>query len=189
MDQHNSCNTERLVISPRKILLIGTLGSGKTTLAEYLTRDTGFPYASIDECRIRYADGTMAGEDTAWDRFLELCSMPGSGVLEFSGMGPHAREVRDTLVQSATPILVIWLALPADVCITRARQRKKTVPFPYPLAPVEYAVPAIHAAIEDAWDTIWSTEPCFRTERLEFSGTESPYEIYSVVRTICSLSG
>ena len=64
------CNAERLVIGPQKILLIGTLGSGKTTLAELLARDTGFPYASIDVCRIRYGDGTVSGEDSALDHFL-----------------------------------------------------------------------------------------------------------------------
>ncbi len=172
--------------NPGKVLLIGTLGSGKTTLAELLARAFFIPYASIDACRVRFGDGTMTGEDCAWEHFLKLCKMPGPYVLEFSGMGPHAREVRDTLVQSATPVLVIWLVLPADICRARARQRKKTVPFPYPLAPVEYAVPAIHAATGDAWDTIWNTEPRFRAERLEFSGTESAGEIYSVVRRICS---
>lgn len=57
----------RLGLSPQKILVIGTLGSGKTTLAKYLKRDTGFQYASIDECRIRFGDGTVSGEDCAWD--------------------------------------------------------------------------------------------------------------------------
>ena len=64
------------------------MGSGKTTLAEYLARDTGFPYASIDECRIRYDDNTVSGEDCAWDHFLEICAKPSPAVLEFSGCGP-----------------------------------------------------------------------------------------------------
>jgi ATP-dependent protease HslVU (ClpYQ) ATPase subunit len=55
-------STEELNIKPRKILLIGTLGSGKTTVAQRLAQDAGFPYASIDGCRIRYGDGTVEGE-------------------------------------------------------------------------------------------------------------------------------
>jgi len=35
-----------------KILIIGTLGAGKTTLARALSDETGFPYTSIDGCRI-----------------------------------------------------------------------------------------------------------------------------------------
>jgi len=69
MDVHG-LSAKELEIKPQKVLLIGTLGSGKTTLAEYLARDTGFPYASIDGCRIRYGDGTVSGEDSAWDHFL-----------------------------------------------------------------------------------------------------------------------
>jgi hypothetical protein len=78
------------MIQPQKILLIGTMGSGKTTVAERLARDTGFLYASIDDCRVQYGDGTMAGEDLAWDHFLAICENPWPAVLEFSGCGPHA---------------------------------------------------------------------------------------------------
>ena len=77
---------EKLTIKPQKILIIGTLGSGKTTIAELLAQDTGFPYASIDDCRIRYGDGTISGEERAGDHFLALCSASTPGILEFSGM-------------------------------------------------------------------------------------------------------
>jgi GTPase SAR1 family protein len=170
-----------------KILLIGTPGSGKTTLAEHLARDFSLPYVSIDECRILYSDGTIVGENCAWDHFLDQCTIPGPCILEFSGMGPHAREVRDALIQSAVPVRVVWLVLPEIICKTRAIQRRKTIPFPYPLAPIGHAIPAIHAAIEDIWETIWNTEPRFRAMRLEFSGTEHPDEVCSVVRRTCGL--
>jgi deoxyadenosine/deoxycytidine kinase len=51
MDSHG-LSRDDMKIKPRKILIIGTLGSGKTTVAQRLARDTGFPYASIDDCRI-----------------------------------------------------------------------------------------------------------------------------------------
>ena len=88
---------EDLKIKPPKILLIGTLGSGKTTIAQRLARDTGLPYESIDDCRIRYGDGTVDGEDRAWENFLAACREPAPGILEFSGMGPHAENVREDL--------------------------------------------------------------------------------------------
>jgi hypothetical protein len=186
MDTHDFRNTKKPVITPRKILLIGTLGSGKTTLAEHLAQDTGFPYASIDESRIRYGDGTVEGEDLAWDHFLEDCSRPAPGILEFSGMGPHAEEVRDNLIDSAIPVSVIWVVLPLETCITRALQRQKNIPAPYSWGPIEYSVPAIHDSIGFAWDSIWSREPGFYATRQVFRSTHSVADMYAIIREICS---
>jgi hypothetical protein len=185
MDPQEFLTLKQPVITPQKILLIGTPGSGKTTLAEYLAKDTGFSYGSIDECRIRYGDGTLPGEDRAWDHFLKDCSRPAPQILEFSGMGPHAGEVLSNLVASAMPVSVIWLVLPLETCISRALQRQKTIPFPYPLAPIGYAVPAIHHAIEDTWKNLWSNQPLFHATRQEFRTTDSVTEMYSVIRRIC----
>ncbi len=175
---------EKLTMKPRKILIIGTLGSGKTILAELLARDTGFPYASIDTCRIRYGDGTVFGEERAWDHFLALCREPAPGILEFSGMGPRVEEVRNNLLCSQIPVSVIWLVLPLDTCIARASQREKKIPAPYQWAPVAYSVPLIHEGISFAWDTIWSREPRFRVTRREFSETTSVPEMYAAIREI-----
>ena len=83
------------------------------------------------------------GEDCAWEHFLKLCKMPGPYVLEFSGMGPHAREVRDTLI-IRNPRSGHMACAPRGRMQSAGPAAEKTVPFPYPLAPVEYAVPAIH---------------------------------------------
>ena len=132
MDAHD-LSEEALEIKPQKILIIGTLGSGKTTVAQRLARDTGFPYASIDSCRIRYGDGTVEGEERAWENFLAICRKPAPGILEFCGMGPHVVEVRDNLLCSTVPVSVIWLVLPLDTCIARASQRQKKIPVSIPM--------------------------------------------------------
>jgi hypothetical protein len=180
-------NAERLVISPKKILIIGTMGSGKTTVAQHLARDAGFMFVSIDACRIRYGDGTVSGEDSAWDHFLALCQKPSPAILEFSGCGPHVDEVRDALLRSRIPVTVIWLVLPLGACTIRAMQRKKNIPAPYLWAPIIDAVPAIHDAVEYSWERTWSREPSFQALRQEFSGTTSIARMYSaVIRKICS---
>jgi len=185
MNSHSKSG-ETLKIKPRKILIIGTLGSGKTTLAELLARDTGFPYASIDECRIRYGDGTIDGEEHAWEQFLAECRKPAPEILECCGLGPRAEEVRNELLCSTIPVSVIWLVLPLETCYARASQRQKTIPSPFPWAPVAYSVPLIHEGIGFAWESIWSREPHFHAVRQEFPGTVSADEIYSAVRAICS---
>ena len=178
---------KRLHFSPKKILLIGTPGSGKTTIAQQLARDTGFPYASIDGCRIRYGDGTAGGEERAWEHFLAICRKPAPGILECCGLGPRVEEIRDDLLCSTIPVSVIWLVLPLDTCIARASQRQKNIPSPFPWAPVAYSVPLIHEGIGSAWEIVWSREPQFHATRQEFPGTASVDEMYAAVREICSM--
>jgi hypothetical protein len=179
-------SAERPGLKPQKILLIGTLGSGKTTIAQQLSRDTGLSYESIDDCRIRYGNGTIKGEDCAWENFLAACREPAPGILEFSGMGPHAEAVRENLLGSGIPVSVIWLVLPLEICRDRAMQRPKKIPFPFPWAPVTYSVPLIHDEIEFSWEFTWSRESRFHATRLEFSGTASVDEMHAAVRGICS---
>lgn len=165
----------------RKILIIGTLGSGKTTLALALSQETGYPYTSIDDCRIRYSDGTSDGEDAAWHYFLMACRDPSPGILEFSGGGPHADEVHDALLSSGIPVAVIWIDMPHDLCIERASKREIVIPAPFVWAPIEYSVPAIHSGIEIDWERVWSAEPEFSARRMVFYGDIPSSEIFQMV--------
>jgi hypothetical protein len=94
-------------------------------------------------------------------------------------------EIRDDLLCSTVPVSLIWLVLPPDTCIARASQRQKTIPYPFPWAPVTCSVPLIHDEIGLAWDIIWSRESQFHATRQEFPGTASVDEIYSAIREIC----
>jgi hypothetical protein len=181
----NAYGPSKEKIKSQKILLIGTLGSGKTTIAELLTQDTGFPYTSIDDCRVKYGDDSIEGEERAWEKFLAICHEPAPGILEFCGMGPYVEEVRDNLLCSTFPVSVIWLVLPLDTCIARASQRQKTIPYPFPWAPVENSVPLIHDGIDFAWEIVWSGKPAFHAVRQQFPGTASVDEMYSAIREIC----
>lgn len=173
-----------IVDDRRKILIIGTLGAGKTTLAQDLVERTGYLYNSIDVCRVEYSDGTFDGEDAAWGHFLDACSDPIPAILEFSGLGPHVCEVRDALLSSGIPVSVIWLDLPLDKCIERASLRDKFVPAPFIWAPIEYSVPAIYSGIETAWDSVWSRELLFQTTRLKFPGNVSCPDVCSAVISV-----
>lgn len=164
-----------------KVLIIGTLGAGKTTLAQALSQEIGYPYVSIDDCRIRYSDGTIEGEDAAWQNFLMACCDPSPGILEFSGGGPHVYEVRDSLHCSGMNILIIWIDMPHDLCIKRASKRSVVIPAPFVWADIDFSVPAIHSSIIVAWERVWSTEPDFCAWRMVFSQDISSHEIYQMV--------
>lgn len=173
-------------IQEMKILVIGTLGAGKTTLARALSQETGYPYVSIDDCRIRYSDGTYDGEDAAWHYFLRACLDPSPHILEFSGGGPHVGEVRDALISSGLPVIILWIDSPLDLCIKRASNREILIPAPFVWDEIEYAVPAIHSGIRLAWERVWSVEPAFCARRMEFTRDIPPREIHLVVKSYLS---
>lgn len=183
MEKQEGGSLAQLVIGKMKILIIGTLGAGKTTLARTLSHETGYPYTSIDDCRIRYSDGTIVGEETAWHYFLKACSAPFPAILEFSGGGPSVCQVRDALLSSEIPVAIIWIDCPHDPCIERATKRVKNIPAPYAWAPIDYSVPAIHSGIEIAWEEIWSVEPSFYTRRMTFSSDAQSREVYAKVES------
>lgn len=178
-----SLKPNQLSFQKMKILIIGTLGVGKTTLAEALSQEMGYPYASIDDCRIRYSDGTNDGEDAAWHYFLIACRDPSSGILEFSGGGPHAYEVRDALLSSGITVIIIWIDIPHYLCIERASKQEIVIPAPFVWAEIDYSVPAIHSGIKIAWERIWSAEPEFCKRKMEFSRDIPSSEIYLMVQS------
>ena len=72
----------------KKILLIGNLSSGKTTLAQKLQNQLNLPTYGIDDCRRKISDGSMTGELQAWTKFIEFCESHEENILEFSGARP-----------------------------------------------------------------------------------------------------
>ena len=150
-----------------KILIIGTLGAGKTTFAEYVSKRMGIPFTGIDDCRRQLGDETFAGEYRAWARFIEVCSTPEASILEFSGGGPHVYAVRSALVQSGMPIYVIWLEPALDICIRRASGRTQDVPAPYIWGDIDTSTPQIHIGVERAWMNEWAINPEIHSLHLE----------------------
>lgn len=138
-----------------KIMIIGTLGAGKTTFAEYVSKRMGIPYIGIDDCRRQIGDGTFEGEYRAWVRFIDVCSAPEASILEFSGGGPHAYAAQEALLQSAMPVYVIWLDPALDVCIQRASSRIQEVPAPYIWGEIRKSTPQIREGVEQAWIKGW----------------------------------
>lgn len=183
MEKQEYGSQTQLVIGKMKILIIGTLGAGKTTLARALSHEIGHPYTSIDDCRIGYSDGTIDGEETAWGYFLKACSDPSPAILEFSGMGPYASLVRDALLSSKSSVAIIWIGFPHDLCIERATKQEIIIPAPYVWAPIDYSVPAIQSGIEFAWEEMWTKEPSFHAMRMAFSHDALSNEVYKRVES------
>lgn len=162
-------------ISGPKIMIIGTLGAGKTTVASLVSEKVNLPFESIDAFRQQYGDGTFAGEYRAWSRFMEMCEKPVGAVMEFSGGGPHAYAVCHALLKSEIPVYVIWLDTPPEIGAARFSRGLDEVPTPLPWGNVHESARFIYGEIEGAWNNIWCTKTSVKTLRLK-NGTGKTVE-------------
>ncbi|MCJ7695917.1 MAG: hypothetical protein MUO40_10890, partial [Anaerolineaceae bacterium] len=150
-----------------KIMIIGTLGAGKTTFSKYISSKMGLPFISIDECRQLHSDGTFEGEYRAWTEFINVCSSPSGTILEFSGGGPHVYAVKGALLSSGSPVYVFWLDPSMDICIQRASARVQDVPTPYEWGDVDRSTVDIHKGVERSWEIEWTSNSKIHFFRLK----------------------
>ena len=68
-----------------KILIIGNLGSGKTTLGKAIQELTGFKFIQIDEIREKYLRGKVSQEYYCLHEFIQAIETNDELILEFSG--------------------------------------------------------------------------------------------------------
>jgi len=90
-----------------KILIIGNIGAGKTTLGLRIKDITGYQFIEIDHLREKYLDGTVSGEYFSLHRFLKHAEESENAILEFTGVGCHKYGVKRALELSKDQVLVI----------------------------------------------------------------------------------
>lgn len=90
-----------------KILIIGNIGSGKTTLGKKIQEITGYKFVQIDALREHYLKNTVSGEYLSLLKFLKLIERKESMIFEFTGVGCHKYAVKRALQLTSHKILVI----------------------------------------------------------------------------------
>ena len=113
-----------------KVLVLGNLGAGKTTLALPLAARLGWRFTSIDDCRRAHGDGSPAGELRAWAAFVAQAAGAGGLVLECSGVGPQLPLLHLALQASGDRVGVLWVDAPSELCRERVRCRAEGPPYP-----------------------------------------------------------
>jgi len=111
-----------------KILILGNIGSGKTSLAKLVKDDLKIEFIELDEFRREYADGTISGEYLSFYHFFKAVSSHEKCILEFTGAGYHKHAIRKILEDSGTKVFVIILVSEISICKERIRNRKREMP-------------------------------------------------------------
>jgi|GEM_PF-3662231 len=134
---------------PRKILIFGNIGSGKTSLARSLSEAIGIPCGSIDACRISYSDGSPSGEASAWSHFLEKVESSESLILECVGGGPFFELLKMALDKSGAELTVLFVHTPAEECLKRVKIRGFHAPYPHFSQSIDEVIHSLSLSLRD----------------------------------------
>ncbi len=118
-----------------KILIIGNIGSGKTTLGKKIQEITGFKFVQIDDLREKYLRNAVSEEYYCLYQFVKQIEKNKDIILEFTGAGCHKFAIKKVLELSKLKAIII-------VCLTRdfstIEKRAESKKFSYePIFPVD----------------------------------------------------
>ncbi len=130
------------------ILIFGSMGAGKSTLAKKLSEELYLCTFSVDKMRLAYSNGKFSGEYRAWSEFLrELES--GQGIFECSGVGRHAHYVQLILkeIPEASKFIIHLECHVSDSKVRVETRDKPAIPFPYKMS-MDDGINAIDLALK-----------------------------------------
>jgi len=108
-----------------KILLIGNIGSGKTTLGKAIQELTGFKFIQIDEIREKYLKGKVSQEYFCLHEFIQAIETNANLIMEFTGVGCHKFAIKKALELSNDKTMII-LCKTRDFGLILERIKDKT---------------------------------------------------------------
>lgn len=155
-------------VIPMKILILGNIGAGKTSLAKKLHKKYSFQFLSIDDCRKKYGDGTVPGEYLAHYHFLHACVNDSNVILEFTGAGCHKYAIKKALEDSNSEILVIFLDVSNTLCKQRISDRDWDIPIPSWKFDLDKHLEFVAADLaSDSHSGFWTTSKRFYAAKYE----------------------
>ena len=91
-----------------KILIIGNIGCGKTTLGNRLNKELGYKFVQIDETRSKYLkEKKVSLEYLSLYYFIKSIEENENVILEFTGVGCHKYAIRRALELTRDSVLVV----------------------------------------------------------------------------------
>ncbi len=114
-----------------RILIIGNIGSGKTTLGKIIQELTGFKFIQIDEIRRKYLKEKISEEYFCLQEFLKNIEDNNNVILEFTGAGCHKFAIKRALELTGDSVL-IFLCKTKLLSTLRERIEKKAFDYGNP---------------------------------------------------------
>ena len=115
-----------------KILIIGNIASGKTTLGMKISEMLDIPLVEIDKIREKYLiHGRVSEEYLCFYHFLRHAESDENIILEFTGVGCHKYAVRKALELSGHKVLVI-VCRTDSLSINLQRLKSKNYSYAHP---------------------------------------------------------
>jgi adenylate kinase family enzyme len=130
-----------------KILVLGNVGSGKTTLIQALAGLYAWEVVSIDEYRRLLGDGSVKAELNTRRIFIDAISLDKNQFIECTGSGEVSDAIIARLTGSTEQIICVILDVPKTTCVARLKKRNWDIPFPIPTEKVSSFIERIDAKI------------------------------------------
>ena len=142
-----------------KILIIGNIGSGKTTLGKKIQELTGYKFVQIDELREKYLNNSVSGEYYSLHKFLKEIENNENLILEFTGVGCHKYAIKRTFELSNDNILIILCKTRHfDLILKRIDDKSFSYIHPFDLNPKEHSQYVRQELKQDLKDNFWNCE-------------------------------
>jgi len=162
-----------------KALIVGNIGSGKSTFAHAVGKALGWARYGIDDARRAHGNGSPAGEARAWASFLEQAESGTSVLLECSGAGPFMDLLRLSLRRSGHVWTVLWVDTPPAECLRRVELRGLDIPYPDFGVPISQVIPGVARNLARALEESWP-RPLYRVDGMGSMEVEAAHAVQAL---------
>lgn len=126
-----------------RILVLGNINAGKTTIANALAHVLGCPLISIDAYRVKYGKGDVESETEAQRRFIADVVATEDTIVECTGLGTLGRDLSAAL--KGQNGLAVIIDTPEGECLRRlGRKHFEAIPYPQSYREKESIEATIH---------------------------------------------
>lgn len=130
-----------------KIIVVGNIGSGKTTILKKLNDYFHYDEIMIDGYRMEYGDGSLESEFLARNNFFLAIESGKNQFIECTGVGKVAEDLFQHLKKFNEPVILLILSVKKEVCLKRVEKRDWQIPFPFKTESISEKISRIEGAL------------------------------------------
>ncbi|MEZ9835284.1 hypothetical protein AB4341_17315 [Vibrio breoganii] len=175
------------------IFVFGNLNVGKSTFCKALSEKLPtYTLLSLDSYRQIYSDGSLEGEALACGKFVDAVVNTPSAIVEFTGCGPVAKQLKDALTHKCGILVTITRNM-AENIESLDSEKFENVPYPIEYKQQQNLVQTIEqledrttlSALELAWqDQIWQSYTYSFEQSFQSFWDQFPLEHHELIERI-----